>query len=98
MMKWRGPIKPINVELPEDLHLAVKSEAPIRNLSTKAAYVQALERWLSGSVLDSLPKKYPAPTTAEEQQWLDRALTLLRSGNKQVVSFSRTILFAVSCI
>lgn len=45
-MKWSGAIKPINVELPEDLHRAMKTQAPARGMTVKDAYAEALSVWL----------------------------------------------------
>lgn len=45
-MKWDGPIKSIYIDLPEDLHLAVKSEAPKRRLTAREAYIRGMTEWL----------------------------------------------------
>ncbi len=45
-MLWNGPIKSISVRLPEDLHAAVKSAAPLRSGTVERAYTEALDSWL----------------------------------------------------
>jgi hypothetical protein len=51
-MKWVGDIKNTNVELPDDLHHAVKTKALALKKSARQAYQEALEAWLSGAGLD----------------------------------------------
>jgi hypothetical protein len=46
MKRWNGPDKPVSVRLPEDLHTAVKSAAPLRHRTVEAAYEEALTVWV----------------------------------------------------
>jgi|ERR1041385_358782 hypothetical protein len=48
-MQWHGPIKPISVRLPEDLHREIKSIAPKRGLTLEECYADALTQWLEKS-------------------------------------------------
>ena len=49
-MEWKGPIKAISVELPEDLHAEMKSAAPRRKMFLRDAYVKALSNWLANDI------------------------------------------------
>lgn len=47
-MKWTGSIKAKQVEIPEDLHAAVKAKAASMSIRTVDGYIDALDRWVSG--------------------------------------------------
>jgi len=61
--------KKVGVKIEEDLHAAVKSEAPNRKMLLEDAYEQALQCWLagtpasSGSTENPLFPKSPQPST-----------------------------------
>jgi hypothetical protein len=46
-MEWKGPIRTINMDLPDDMHLQVKSVAPLRKMSLRQAYIQGMTNWLN---------------------------------------------------
>lgn len=78
-MEWNGPIKPVNVELPDELHRAVKSAAPLRGTTTKGAYQIALEDWLYPEADRKDSDSDDKPTlTREEQALVDKLVALLR--------------------
>lgn len=45
-MQWKGPIKEIQVELPADLHKAVKTKSSAEDIRLYEAYTLALEWYL----------------------------------------------------
>lgn len=85
-MTWQGPIKPINVDLPEDLHLAVRSEAPRRKLTTKAAYLVALEEWLGKGAAESANQTAEPLTNirSHEKAFLSPLLEMFRAGDPRL--------------
>lgn len=62
-MEWSGQLKSRNVEIAEDLHAAVKSEAAKRGIPLYEAYAEALTNWLG--------------TRSARQEKLDRLANLL---------------------
>jgi hypothetical protein len=66
-MNWTGKIKPVYVEMPEDLHRAMKSAAPTRGMTLRVAVMQALDSWLAPPAMgEGDPLKRPegvAPAT-----------------------------------
>lgn len=61
-MRWTGSIKSVYIDLPEDLHEAVRSMAPRRKMTARAAYIQAAERWLDNVA------STPTETTSTQRQ------------------------------
>lgn len=70
-MAQEETIKPVNVKLPESLHLTVKAEGIRRRLTLEAAYQQALEQWLGAA-----GRGAAAPVTANEEELIRRFLRL----------------------
>jgi DNA replication initiation complex subunit (GINS family) len=79
-MNWKGPIKPVYLDLPEDLHLKVKSEAPLRKTTARAAYQEAVERWLFPEQADRKDSESEEKShlTREEKALVDKLVALLR--------------------
>lgn len=78
-MNWKGPIKPVYIDLPEDLHAKVRSEAPLRKTTARAAYQEAIERWLFPNTDRKDSDSEDKPTlTREEQALVDKLVALLR--------------------
>jgi len=57
-MEWKGPIKEIQVELPGDLHKAVRSKALTEDLRIYQAYTIALEWYLGYTPKVEMPKAF----------------------------------------
>ena len=60
-MEWKGPIKEIQVELPGDLHKAVRSKALTEDLRIYQAYTIALEWYLGYTPKVEMPKAFRRP-------------------------------------
>lgn len=78
-MAWSGAIKNTNVELPDDLHQAIKEAAVKRRTTIKQAYLEALEGWLQES---------PSISTESPVAQIDTSLGSTLS-NKLVVALQR---------
>ena len=73
----------VNIEVPLDLHAAMKSAAALKNIPLKEAFIEAAEKWLdqgkvrgieppslrSAGFRDQWPTIQPAPSAWSE--WLD---------------------------
>jgi len=64
-MRWTKPRRPTGAEIPEDLHIAVKSAAPLRGQKLQDAYQEALEAWLDNRIIKETSLQ-PAPLPTSE--------------------------------
>lgn len=67
-MNWRGPIKDIQVELPADLHRAVRTKAIAEDMKIYQAYAMALEWYLGHEpVVPEVPDVLRDLTSSQER-------------------------------
>lgn len=96
-MRWTGEIKPTNIELPEDLHNAMKSEAPKRQMTVKVAYREAATAWIdaapgsklgepSGAKLSPLMEKLRFVEAHAEEDMKTMVSTAVEVAYKRAVS------------
>jgi hypothetical protein len=84
-MKWSGPIKPIVIELPADMHTQVKSEAPLRGKTIREVYIECITAWLEGIKNPDGAVPMPRPEfnlTPEQQVYMDKLSAILTSGDE----------------
>lgn len=70
----------VSVMVDDDVHLKVKSTAPLRGTNLEGAYDQALRAWL-GDKPDPAPQYSP-----QDEKWHRVLADLLRSGDRDAIS------------